>query len=577
MHNENTSLNSSLKTGPEESASLTPVKSTERIGVIDVVRGFALIGIFLMNIEFFNRSISDIGQGMPAGLTGWDWLASYVVAYFVAGKFWTIFSLLFGMGFAIMLTRSEHKGHNFLNLYTRRILALAAFGLLHHILIWPGDILMSYAIGAAGMLLILFAPALSFFILIGMSIAPLVLFKLDVFGALIFAIVNCGVMAFYIRSEKKWRCFSRDLPVFPALFFALALILFVAGGLGFLLPKMAMTKPLVFAALFVAVLASVMLRFHEPKEKRPLRAAVAVYVLLFSAMTLGTYADYQSLKKLETPTTTQVTPAAVASATIPAVAKATESASAASTNQAEAGALKRMSERKKAQEKHEKEKSEELRILTTGTYVEAVQMRAHHFAGHFSNELGMSILIISMFLIGFWFVRSGIMEHHAEHLGLFKKLAFIGIPVGWTLSIVSSQIATAPAADNAASLYETAMGLLYLGNLPTCLGYVSLVILMCHSAGVLGKIKLLAPYGRMALTNYLSQSVICSLVFYHYGLGMFGMPRAQQVGFVFAVVAVQVAFSHWWLSKFLYGPMEWLWRAITYWHIPAFKVVDVKA
>ncbi|MBI3713413.1 MAG: DUF418 domain-containing protein, partial [Burkholderiales bacterium] len=56
------------------------------------------------------------------------------------------------------------------------------------------------------------------------------------------------------------------------------------------------------------------------------------------------------------------------------------------------------------------------------------------------------------------------------------------------------------------------------------------------------------------------------------GLGMFGMSRAQQVGFVFAVVAAQVAFSHWWLSNFLYGPMEWLWRAITYWKIPAFKV-----
>lgn len=573
MHNENTTID----TGLGESVSMAPVKVSERIAVIDVVRGFALIGIFLMNIEFFNRSISDIGQGMPSGLTGWDQIASYFVAYFVAGKFWTIFSLLFGMGFAIMLTRSESKGQGFLTLYTRRILALAAFGLLHHILIWPGDILMSYAIGAAGMLLILFAPALWFFILIGVSIAPLVLLKIDGFIAFIFAIINCGVMAFYIRNEKKWRCFSRDLPIFPALFFALAIILIVAGGLGFILPKMAMAKPLMFAGLFVALLASVMLRYHEPKEKRPLRVAVTVYVLLFSAMTLGTYADYQQLKKLEAPTTTQVTSTAVATPATPVVTKAAASASASSASEAEAGALKRMGERKKAQEKHEKSKSEEIRILTTGTYAEAVQMRAHHFTKHFSNELGMSILIISMFLIGFWFVRSGIMEHHAEHLGLFKKLAFIGIPVGWTLSIVSSQLATAPASDNAASLYETAMGLLYLGNLPTCLGYVSLVILMCHSTSVFGKIKLLAPYGRMALTNYLSQSVICSLVFYHYGLGLFGLPRAQQVGFVFVVVAAQVAFSHWWLSQFLYGPMEWLWRAITYWKIPAFRISDVKA
>lgn len=570
MNSENTTSS----TESQNDASLAPVKTSERIAVIDVVRGFALIGIFLMNIEFFNRSISEIGHGMPPGLTGWDQIASYFVAYFVAGKFWTIFSLLFGMGFAIMLTRSEHKGQHFLTLYTRRILALAAFGLLHHILIWPGDILMSYAVGATGMLLILFAPAWWFFMLIGVSLLPLLLLKWDVFGAVIFATVTSGVMAFYIRFEKKIRLFSREIPIFPSIFMLLAVIFMLLGGLGFAIPAMAKSKPALFAGLLVAAFAYLMFRYHEPKEKRPVRLAVTVYILLFSAMTLGSYVDYQQLKKKELQATTQLaattTASAASSASLTVAASAAVSAS--GEVQADAGALKRQEEKKRAQEKRDKSKSDEIRILTKGTYWEAVQMRAHHFAEHFANELGMSILIISMFLIGFWFVRSGIMEHHAEHLGLFKKLAFIGIPVGWALSILSSQIATGPAPDHGASLHETAMGLLYLGNLPTCLGYVSLVILMCHSTGIFSKIKLLAPYGRMALTNYLSQSVICSLVFYHYGLGMFGMPRAQQIGFVFVVVAAQVAFSHWWLSQFLYGPMEWLWRAITYWKIPVFKV-----
>ncbi len=224
MNSENTSSVSNSGTSSETSSgassdtgfgtgfgaavNLTPVKTSERIAVIDVVRGFALIGIFLMNIEFFNRSISEIGQGMPFGLTGWDQIASYFVAYFVAGKLWTIFSLLFGMGFAIMLTRSEAKGQNFLKVYVRRILALAAFGLMHHILIWPGDILMSYAIGAAGLLLIFFAPAWWFALLIGVSVMPLVLLQWDVFGAVIFAVVTSGVTAFYIRVEKKIRLIS---------------------------------------------------------------------------------------------------------------------------------------------------------------------------------------------------------------------------------------------------------------------------------------------------------------------------------------------------------------------------------
>ena len=59
-----------------------------------------------MNIEYFNRTLSSLGQGMPRGLTGVDWWASWFLAYFVQGKFWTIFSLLFGMGFAVIRTRS---------------------------------------------------------------------------------------------------------------------------------------------------------------------------------------------------------------------------------------------------------------------------------------------------------------------------------------------------------------------------------------------------------------------------------------------------------------------------------------
>ena len=92
---------------PPDPAPFAPVATGQRIEALDVVRGFALLGIFLMNIEWFNRPISSLGEGMPRGLTGLDWLASWFVAYFVAGKFWTIFSLLFGMGFAVMLVRAE--------------------------------------------------------------------------------------------------------------------------------------------------------------------------------------------------------------------------------------------------------------------------------------------------------------------------------------------------------------------------------------------------------------------------------------------------------------------------------------
>jgi len=139
---------------------LAPVAENQRIEALDVVRGFALLGIFLMNIEWFNRPIAALGiEGMPRGLTGADWLASWFIAYFVQGKFWTIFSLLFGMGFAVMLVRAERAGREFIKVYLRRILALAVFGAVHFIYVWEGDILFSYAVGALALLIVLYGRA----------------------------------------------------------------------------------------------------------------------------------------------------------------------------------------------------------------------------------------------------------------------------------------------------------------------------------------------------------------------------------------------------------------------------------
>jgi uncharacterized protein len=69
----------------------------------------------------------------------------------------------------------------------------------------------------------------------------------------------------------------------------------------------------------------------------------------------------------------------------------------------------------------------------------------------------------------------------------------------------------------------------------------------------------------MALSNYLLQSLVCTALFYGWGLGLFGrVPRALQVPLVLAVWTVNVLFSVWWLNRFRFGPAEWLWRSLTY-------------
>jgi uncharacterized protein len=70
----------------------------------------------------------------------------------------------------------------------------------------------------------------------------------------------------------------------------------------------------------------------------------------------------------------------------------------------------------------------------------------------------------------------------------------------------------------------------------------------------------------MAFSNYIMQTLICSAIFYGNGFGLFGgVSRAHQILIVVAIWAIQLVISPWWLRRFRYGPLEWLWRSLTYW------------
>src|SRR5690606_5481621 len=89
--------------------------------------------------------------GMTQGLTGIDHAAAWIVHVFVAGKFWVLFSLLFGMGFALIMERAQASGRS-TRLYLRRLAVLFVLGIAHALLVWVGDILHAYAIAALGLL-----------------------------------------------------------------------------------------------------------------------------------------------------------------------------------------------------------------------------------------------------------------------------------------------------------------------------------------------------------------------------------------------------------------------------------------
>lgn len=131
-----------------------PISSNERIYMLDVIRGFALLGILLMNIEYFQRPLTAMMFGFDSSLQGLDHSVAWTVFTFVQGKFYTMFSLLFGIGFVIFYDRAKQNHKHPRWLFFRRLCVLALFGLGHILFIWGGDILLTYAI--AGLFLLLF-------------------------------------------------------------------------------------------------------------------------------------------------------------------------------------------------------------------------------------------------------------------------------------------------------------------------------------------------------------------------------------------------------------------------------------
>ena len=105
------------------------------------------------------------------------------------------------------------------------------------------------------------------------------------------------------------------------------------------------------------------------------------------------------------------------------------------------------------------------------------------------------------------------------------------------------------------------------------LGYLGLVMLAVRRGFLPGLQARLAAVGRMAFTNYLLQTVLCTSIFYGHGLGLYGsVERYQQLLVVFAVWALQLWLSPIWLRRFSYGPLEWAWRALTYGRLPGMKL-----
>jgi len=401
-----------------DSPRVGPITLSERIVFIDILRGMALFGILAANMRAFFAPL-DVYDDVTVIFHGHaDVVVQTFINAFIQGKFITIFSFLFGMGFAIQFSRAEARGARFLGFYPRRLVALALLGLIHGILIWGGDILLTYAL--AGAILLLFRK----------------------------------------RKQKT--------------------LLWWAGSL--------FSLPIVISTTFLCLYYS---RFRRPwmVPKPP------------------------DLTKVQTV----------------------------------------------------------INIYAHGSVTQILRQNWVEFKQQLPFQL-FALYAVGLFLLGMWVWRAGIVQRLDEYKPILKRACVWCLPLGAVISAYSA-IVHAVLPPNSVSLWGFFGGITFLpGAHILAAGYISALALLFLDDNRRRFLLPFAAIGRTALTNYLAESVICTLFFYHYTTGLYAR-IGPAWGLVPTVVlyAAQVRFSIWWLQRYRFGPVEWLWRWITYWKMPAMR------
>jgi uncharacterized protein len=139
---------------PAAAPVIEPVSATERIEALDILRGFAVFGILLVNMGAFAAPLEIYTLNAHPWKLPADRIAEYLIQFFAQGKFYSTFSFLFGLGLSVQMARAEARGVRFVRFYSRRLSVLIGIGLVHAFLIWYGDILVTYAL--IGFVLLLF-------------------------------------------------------------------------------------------------------------------------------------------------------------------------------------------------------------------------------------------------------------------------------------------------------------------------------------------------------------------------------------------------------------------------------------
>lgn len=427
-----------------------PVAQQDRIVIIDSLRGIALLGILMMNIPYFGLpepSFDNLTLNNEMGTINQKvW---YAINWFLEGSQRAIFSMLFGAGIILFVTRLQKRLDGLMpaEYFIRRQLWLLFFGLVNaFVLLWPGDILFQYAI--------------------------------------------CGIIVFVFRRT----------PV----------------------------KGLLIAAGVCLLLMTVRENYDLYKQK-------------------GVISKGEAIAKMDT---TKV--------------KLTE------VQKEDLGAMTGMKERSDTAGL-KKEMRKNLRQLR-GSYAEVYNnlSNASTNAEFYYTYYGLWDVLLFMF-IGMAFFKNGILTGQAS-VKIYWALFIIGLGGGLLISYLRLQ----PLFQYKFSFFEMtkhkALDFYEISRTIRSLGIFGLIMLLYKSGLFKWLFALMRPVGQMAFTNYLMQSFMCNLFFLGIGFGMIGKLQRYEIYYVVGVVwVIEIIWSHVWLRFFRFGPLEWLWRSLTYWKIQPLK------
>jgi uncharacterized protein len=185
------------------------------------------------------------------------------------------------------------------------------------------------------------------------------------------------------------------------------------------------------------------------------------------------------------------------------------------------------------------------------SYREVVKSRIDHMGWFYRQWFSfLPVNTLTLFLVGLLGLRLGIFDKPEEHRRLIAALMIFGV-VSW-----------------AAEMWLIPNGYGLLRTMWLTFTYIGgVLLLVAHDKRWLDRLSAFGYTGRMALTNYMVQIAILDLLFSNYAVGLSVHPLVGLVGAV-ALFAVDAAFSKWWLSNHRYGPLEWVWRTVTYWNKP---------